>query len=242
MHLQCCATLTCGLQVVSFVQTLDLRSLTNTLLSLGCNVNHLCSRLFRLLNVLHEWEGQDFLDRVVIRKEHHKTIDTHSPPTCRWQSVLERLAEGLIDELRLVITLTTVSTSSNRLVSCLCNLPAAFWFACSSKRWIELAICLLHRRPILPNAGRRDRSTLCKRCRSLSSLSVCFQRLELDRGEGRSFWRRLCDHPSPGSSLISPIGLLTLLANKGLKALAETRNIAVVLGQRAHDLGISANV
>lgn len=51
--------------------------LTDTLFSLGRNVDHLRGSLLRLLNVLHKREGQNLLDRVVIRQEHDKSIDSY---------------------------------------------------------------------------------------------------------------------------------------------------------------------
>jgi hypothetical protein len=42
---------------------------------------------------------------VVVCQEHDKSVDTHAPTTGRRETVLESLAESLVDELRLVVTL-----------------------------------------------------------------------------------------------------------------------------------------
>lgn len=54
---------------------------------------------------LHHWEGQHFLDAVVVREEHHQAVNAHSPATSRGQPVLEGRAEGLVNELSFVVTL-----------------------------------------------------------------------------------------------------------------------------------------
>jgi hypothetical protein len=41
----------------------------------------------------------------IIRQEHHNPINTHAPATCRRKAILEGLAEYLINELCLIISL-----------------------------------------------------------------------------------------------------------------------------------------
>lgn len=81
--------------------------LTNTLLRHGSHVNNLGG--FGLLGdrlvVLHEGEGENLLDRVVVGEEHDHAVNTHTPTTSRWQTVLQSLAESLVDKLGLVVTL-----------------------------------------------------------------------------------------------------------------------------------------
>lgn len=49
---------------------------------------------------------QFYLDVVGVGEEHGDTIDAHPPAGCRWQSVLQSRAEGLIDEHGFIITLS----------------------------------------------------------------------------------------------------------------------------------------
>jgi hypothetical protein len=52
-------------------------------LSLRLNANDLSGELLWALArvVLHEWEGEDLLDTVVISQEHDQAIDTEPPST-----------------------------------------------------------------------------------------------------------------------------------------------------------------
>jgi hypothetical protein len=61
-----------------------------------------------------------------------QSVNTHTPTTGRWQPVLQRLAEGLVDQL----CLWKVSHSRNLTFEALLtsSSPCAFWFACSSNR------------------------------------------------------------------------------------------------------------
>lgn len=54
---------------------------------------------------LHGRESKHLSDTVVISEEHDHAINTHAEPSGRGQAVLERLAESLVDHLRLVVTL-----------------------------------------------------------------------------------------------------------------------------------------
>jgi hypothetical protein len=77
----------------------------NTLDRLSLHTNYL-SRCWLLVlhNVFHEGEGKHLLDAVVVRQEHDETVDAHTPATSRRQTVLERLAEGLVNELGFEVT------------------------------------------------------------------------------------------------------------------------------------------
>jgi hypothetical protein len=77
----------------------------NTLNRLSLHTNNLSrSRLLIFDDILHEGEGKHLLDAVVVRQEHDQTVDAHAPATGRRQTVLERLAEGLVNELGLEVT------------------------------------------------------------------------------------------------------------------------------------------
>lgn len=78
----------------------------DSLLGLGGDIDNLSrSWLLVLNNILHEGESENLLDAVVVGQEHDQAVDTHTPTTGRWEAVLKRLAEGLINELSLVVTL-----------------------------------------------------------------------------------------------------------------------------------------
>lgn len=47
-----------------------------------------------------------YLDVVWVSQEHGETIDTHAPASSRWQSVLQRCAECLIDEHGFIVALS----------------------------------------------------------------------------------------------------------------------------------------
>lgn len=57
------------------------------------------------LVLLHERERKDFLDTVVVREEHDQSVNTHTPTTSWWQTVLQASTEVLVDDLGLVVTL-----------------------------------------------------------------------------------------------------------------------------------------
>lgn len=57
-----------------------------------------------LLLGLHGREEKDLLDVVRVGQEHGKTVKTHTPTTGRGQTILESLAEVLVDHLGLVVT------------------------------------------------------------------------------------------------------------------------------------------
>jgi len=116
----------------------------------------------RRLILLHEREGQDLLDGVVVRQEHDQTVDAHTPSTGGRQTVLQAGAEVLVDELGLVVALGL------------------------------LAGLLLEAEALVEG---------------VVELGVRVDDL--------------------------------LLAHKGLEALAETRVLAVVLGQRGHHLRVA---
>jgi hypothetical protein len=124
---------------------------TNTLRHLGLHSDHLsCWHWLLLLgHILHEGERKNFFNRVVVCEEHDpaillvastwgrilvivQSVNAHTPTTGRWQPVLQRLAEGLVDQL----CLRRVSHSETVVVeaSLTSSSPCAFWFACSSNR------------------------------------------------------------------------------------------------------------
>ena|SRR5690242_3250788 len=84
-HLMHCTSFAPAMLLYAYLWTLynqpsssiSFSRLTDTLLSLGRNVDHLRGSLLRLLNILHKREGQNLLDRVVIRQEHNKSIDSY---------------------------------------------------------------------------------------------------------------------------------------------------------------------
>lgn len=87
------------------------QKLTNSFLRLGLNTNHLGGTLGlgRRLVFLHEGEGKDLLDTVVVGEEHDQTVDTHTPTTGGGQTVFQASTEVLVDELSLVVTLVLLT-------------------------------------------------------------------------------------------------------------------------------------
>jgi len=134
---ECYAKIICVLEVVSLLYkgVMPLLRLTNALLRLGCNVDHLSSRLGLLLNhVLHEGESEHLLDAVVV--------------LCAVSMCLRRF-----------LRLRTVKNMTNRSIpmpqppvggrpysrdwqkvssmSWASSSPWSFWFACSSYRLVS---------------------------------------------------------------------------------------------------------
>ena len=109
------------------VQLRQLLLAVDALFRLGRDADHLRRGLLLPFDhVLHEREGQNLLDAlnfkvrsqqcltytscrngtyVMIAYEHHHSVNTHSPATCGWKTVFESLAECLVDELCLVVSL-----------------------------------------------------------------------------------------------------------------------------------------
>ena len=57
-----------------------------------------------LLVRLHGGEEKHFLDVVLVSQEHGKSIDTHTPSSCWWETILESLDKVLVNALGFVIT------------------------------------------------------------------------------------------------------------------------------------------
>lgn len=51
-----------------------------------------------------KYTSRSYLDIVGVCEEHGETINTHAPSCCGWKAILQRSAEGLIDEHRLIVT------------------------------------------------------------------------------------------------------------------------------------------
>lgn len=50
-----------------------------------------------------KYTSRSYLDIVGVCEEHGETINTHAPTCCGWKAILQRSAEGLIDEHRLIV-------------------------------------------------------------------------------------------------------------------------------------------
>jgi hypothetical protein len=84
----------------------------NTLLRHGLNTSHLTHSLILLGTgiLLHERESQEFLDTVIVCQEPNQAVNTHTPTTRWWQTVLKGIHEGLIDHLGFIITLSLLAS------------------------------------------------------------------------------------------------------------------------------------
>jgi hypothetical protein len=45
-----------------------------------------------------------------ISQEHDQSVNSHTPASRRWETILERLAEGFVDKLCLIISLSFLAT------------------------------------------------------------------------------------------------------------------------------------
>ena len=79
--------------------------LRNSLPSL--HPGYLCRRLsfLPLLFLLHKRKRQHLSNTVVVGQEHDHAIDAHAESSRRRQRVLERIQEGVVDELGLIVAL-----------------------------------------------------------------------------------------------------------------------------------------
>ncbi|KAL7354378.1 hypothetical protein ACKS0A_10728 [Histoplasma ohiense] len=82
----------------------------NSLHGQGLNTNNLRRQLlpFRtcMLLLFHERERKHLLDTIIISQEHHKSVDAHAPAPSGRETEFQTRAEVLIDQLRLVVTLS----------------------------------------------------------------------------------------------------------------------------------------
>lgn len=65
---------------------------------------NLSSLLLLLLLWFHSWEKQYFLDAVRVRHEHGKSINTDTPASSWWETVLEGVDKVSIDGLSFIVT------------------------------------------------------------------------------------------------------------------------------------------
>lgn len=97
-----------------FLHSLTHLSINSTTRALGnvltsCKLQLLLLGSSLLVQGLHGREEDDFLDVVLIGKQHDEAIDTESPSTSGRETVLHRSAEVLINGLSFVITSSRIS-------------------------------------------------------------------------------------------------------------------------------------